>query len=333
MMSTNDTTTTRLSISGMRRYAACGYAYKLHQDGAPRRITAAIWYGGIVHRIIQRAYAGAAPSDAHEQVWAEECGSILAALEQWSDLHRACQASGKPNTRAREAWLVSHPSYRTLAEHLQQYQADVLSIYAWPKTASVQEYFLRSRTLVREHGDALLLPYAVMVEGNLIAPLPDVEALAPVALAVDDADEPQPYGLLQATIGATTVAGVPDVVAYEPDRRHWRIGNYKTAKTVLTPEALREDAQMGAYLMMAHQAGIIRAGASVAIGHIYVSDHVEAVWVDVTDRVGTAARRLVQQVEQTRALIEAEIFMPVKGLLNGYADRCTGCMFAHVCDA
>ena len=29
-MDTNDTNGTRLSVSGMRRYAACGYAYKLH---------------------------------------------------------------------------------------------------------------------------------------------------------------------------------------------------------------------------------------------------------------------------------------------------------------
>ena len=45
------------------------------------------------------------------------------------------------------------------------------------------------------------------------------------------------------------------------------------------------------------------------------------------------ARRLLQQVEQTRTLIETEIFMPVKGLLNGYADRCAGCVFTQLCDA
>jgi hypothetical protein len=60
-MNANDTNGTRLSVSGMRRYA-----YKLYRDGAPRRISASTWYGGLVHRIIQRAYAGAAPTDAHE---------------------------------------------------------------------------------------------------------------------------------------------------------------------------------------------------------------------------------------------------------------------------
>ena len=127
-MNANDTNGTRVSVSGMRRYAECGYAFKLHRDGAPRRISASTWYGGLVHRIIQRAYAGTAPTDAHEQVWAEECGSILAALEQWSDLHLAYQASGKPNTKAREAWLVSHPDYTTLAEHLLAYQTGVLGL-------------------------------------------------------------------------------------------------------------------------------------------------------------------------------------------------------------
>ena len=118
-MNTNDTP--RLSVSGMRRYAECGYAFKLHRNGTPQRISATAWFGGLVHRIIQRAYAGAAPTDAHEQVWAEACGSILTALEQWSDLHLDYQASGKPNTRAREAWLLSHPEYTTLAEVLQAY--------------------------------------------------------------------------------------------------------------------------------------------------------------------------------------------------------------------
>jgi hypothetical protein len=64
-----------------------------------------------------------------------------------------------------------------------------------------------------------------------------------------------------------------------------------------------------------------------------VSERVEAVWVDASDLVGMLPRRLVQQVEQTRALIDAGMFMPVKGLLHGYADRCAGCCFAHVCDA
>jgi hypothetical protein len=332
-MSMNDNTRTRLSVSGMRRYAECGYAFKLHRDGAPRRIAAAIWYGGIVHRILERAYAGATPTDAHEHVWAVECGSILAALEQWSDLHLAYQASGKPNTKAREAWLLSHPDYHTLGEHLQRYQSDVLSIYAWTKTASVQSFFLRSRTLVREHGDELLLPHAVMVEGNLMAPLPAGQELALDAVIADDDDEPRPYGLLQAIIGTTTIAGVPDVVAYDPDTRQWRIGDYKTSKTILTPDAIREDAQLNTYLIILHQAGIIPAGAAVSIGHIYVSDHVEAVWADASDLVGMLPRRLVQQVEQTHALIEAEIFMPVKGLLNGYTDRCAGCAYANVCDA
>ena len=169
-MSTNDTNDrTRLSVSGMRRYAECGYAYKLYRDGAPQRISATTWYGRLVHRILQRAYAGAAPSDAHEQVWAEECGSILAALKQWSDLHLAYQASGKPNTKAREAWLVSHPDYTTLAEHLLAYQTSVLGRLAWAQRATVQDFFLRSRTLVRAHGDALLLPNPVLVEGNLVA--------------------------------------------------------------------------------------------------------------------------------------------------------------------
>ncbi len=225
-MNTTDTNGTRLSVSGMRRYADCGYAFKLYRDGAPQRTSATTWYGGLVHRIVERAYAGATPTDAHGEVWAEECGSILAALEQWSDLHLAYQASGKPNTKARAAWLVSHPDYTTLAEHVLAYQTSVLGRLAWAQRATVQDFFLRSRTLVRAHGDALLLPNPVLVEGNLVAPLPDGAELAPVTPATDDGDdEPRPYGLLQGIIGTTTVVGVPDVVAYDPDTRHWRVAH------------------------------------------------------------------------------------------------------------
>ena len=330
-MDTNDTNALRLSISGMRRYAACGYAYKFHRDGLPQRITAPMWYGRLVHRIISRVYAGMAPTDAHEQVWAEECGSILPALEQWSHLHLAYLRSGKPNTKARAAWLVANPDYTALATELASYQADVLSLYRWSRTASVQELYARSRTLVREHGDELRVPGVVLVEGQLHAPLPEGSTFMPAALAPDDEGDGG-YGLLQGTIGTTTVAGVPDVVAYLPERTCWRVGDYKTSRTVLSPEALREDAQLNLYLALLHQAGVIPAGARVEIGQISLSDSVHAMWVDVSGRLGRVPRRLTQQVEQTRTMIEGRLFMPVKGLLNGYADRCEECLLAHVCD-
>ncbi len=47
----------------------------------------------------------------------------------WSDLHLAYEASGNPRTKARESWLASHPRYHELAEQIDQYQADVLSLY------------------------------------------------------------------------------------------------------------------------------------------------------------------------------------------------------------
>lgn len=332
MMTTN-AGSTRLSVSAMRRYAACGYAFKLHREGVPRRIGAAVWYGGLMHRIIQRAYAGAALVDAHEQVWTEECGSVFVALEGWSDLHAEMEASGNARTKARQTWLDSHPRYHELAEQLAQYQADVLSIYRWPKTASLGAYFLQSRTVVREHGDALLLPHAVMVEGAFRGVLPSGSEFVLDTSLADDDEEPRSYRLLDATIGATTVIGVPDVVTYDPDTDIWRIGDYKTSRIVLTPEVIREDVQLNVYLIMLHQCGMIPDRANVMLGQIYLSDRVEAVWVDASDLVARVPHRLVQQVEHTRTLIEAGVFMPVKGLLNGYADRCAGCMFAEQCDA
>ena len=160
--------------------------------------------------------------------------------------------------------------------------------------------------------------------------MPNGRTLDPAA-TVEGEDEPRPYGLLQGNIGATQVVGVPDVVAYDPKLCRWRVADYKTTRTVLTPDVLREDAQLNVYLVLLSQAGLIPAGAKVEIGHVYLSDGIQAVWVDVSDCLGTIPPRLAQQVEQTRAM--AGIFVPVRGLLNGYADRCAGCFFSHVCDA
>ena len=80
-----------------------------------------------------RITAWATPTDAHEQVWAAACRSILAALEQWSDLHLAYLTSGKPNTKAREARLLRHPD-TTLAAHLLTYQTEVLNLYVWSRS-------------------------------------------------------------------------------------------------------------------------------------------------------------------------------------------------------
>ncbi len=49
-----------LSVSALRRFAGCGYAYKLYMQGVPQRITATMWYGRLVHRIVQRVYADVA---------------------------------------------------------------------------------------------------------------------------------------------------------------------------------------------------------------------------------------------------------------------------------
>jgi hypothetical protein len=200
-------------------------------------------------------------------------------------------------------------------------------------TYTVQAYYLSSRTLVREHGDELMLPHPVMVEGRLIATLPGGRTREPVAIDAEDEDEPRPYSLLEGIIGMTRVVGVPDIVAYDPTLHRWRVADYKTSRTLLSPEALREDAQMHVYLVLLYQSGLIPDGADIAIGHLYLSDTVQAVWADVSDRFGTISRRLEQQVRQTRAMVEAGIFMPVRGLLNGYSDRCEGCFFSHICDA
>ena len=322
----------RLSVSSMRRYATCGYAYRLHQQGAPRRLSAA---SGTARS--STASSSASILAQHRPTRMNRYGQQNAAPSTLRSnggvtCTRRYLASGNPNTRARAAWLEANPDYATLAEQLATYQATVLGLYTWAQRASVQDFYLRSRTLVREHGTALVLPNAVMVEGNLITSAPEDGDVTPNDYSPDD-EEPRSYGVLEAMIGTTRVTGVPDIVTHNPRTRRWRVGDYKTSKTMLTPDEIREDAQLQLYLVLLQQTGIIPVGATVDIGQIYLSDHVEAVWVDASDLLGAPSERLVSQVEQIRLQIEAGIFMPVKGLLNGYLDRCSGCAFAHVCDA
>lgn len=329
-MDTNNSTGSRLSVSGIRRYSACGYAYKLHRDGVPEQTTAAMWYGRLMHRMLQRVYQGVTPTDAHWEVWREACGSILSALERWSDLHLAYLQSGAPHTKARAAWLVDHPDYTMLATRLAVYQTDVLGMVRWMCSASLQDRYLRSRTLVRTYGDELRVGGAVLFEGRVVAPLPIGSTFTSRAFV---SDEDGGSFRLRGTIGSTIVTGVPDVVAYNRERGCWRIGDYKTNRSRLSPAVLRDDAQLNLYRFLLHQAGVIPRNARVEIGQIYLTERVEAVWVDVSDRAGAVSLRLKQQVEQTGRLVDAGVFMPVKGLMSGSGDRCAACSFAHCCDA
>jgi hypothetical protein len=329
-MDTNNSTGPRLSVSGIRRYSVCGYAYKLHRDGVPERVTAAIWYERLMHRMLEHVYQGVTPIDAHWEVWKDECGSILSALERWSDLHLAYLQSGIPHSKARAAWLVDHPDYTVLATRLAVYQSDVLNGVCWTCSASLQDRYLRSRTLARTYGDELRVGGAVLIAGRMVAPLPTSSTFTSTARV---SDEDGGYALLRGTIGSATVVGIPDVVAYCRERDCWRIGDYKTNRSRLSPAVLRDDAQLNLYRVLLHQAGVIPRNARVEVGQIYLTERVESVWVDVSDRAGTVSLRLRQQVEQTGRLVEAGIFMPVKGLLNGPGNRCAACSFAHCCDA
>ncbi len=326
----------RLSISAVRRMLTCGESERLVRAGHRPAPTAAMWYGRLVHAIIARAYGGADLETAFGEVWTRECGGILPLLEQWAILHDdRLRHGGRAGTKARAAWEAAHPAYDALAARIAAYQETALQHYRWTTRGSVADYYWRSRQLVRAAAAALLLPGAVLVEGRLIGELPEGSTLHEHALALagTDGDDEEPDQIrLRGMLGRVEVVGVPDVVAYDAEVAVWRVADYKTSKTQLRADELRDDAQLQLYLHLLQQAGIIPAGAHVQVGHLYLSEALTAVWTEASDLLAPPSR-LHQQVELLARQIEREEYVPVRGVLNGWTDRCGDCLLAHACAA
>ncbi len=334
---TTDTQRPRLSISAVRRMLTCGESERLIRAGHRQQPTAAMWYGRLMHEIIALSYSGTSLPDAFAQVWTRECGGILPLLDQWAVLHADRRMNGgKAGTKARASWEAAHPLYEALGGEIAAYQGHVLQHYRWTKTGSVAEYYERSRRLVHADDPGLLLPGAVLVEGRLIADLPPGSALREDAVELggrDDDDEERRYARLRGTLGTTEVIGVPDVVTYDAEVDVWRVADYKTSKTHLNEAELRDDAQLHLYLHLLEHAGIVPPDARVLIGHIYLNDEVTTVWVEASDLLGIVRPRLARQVDLVARQIERSEFVPVRGILNGWSDRCGDCLLAHACCA
>lgn len=335
--STSDTQGTRLSISALRRMLTCGESERLIRAGHRQQPTASMWYGRLMHEIIALAYNGTPLPDAFTEVWRRECGGILPLLDQWAVMHADRRVNGgKAGTKARASWESAHPVYETLEAQIAVYQTHVLQQYRWTKTGSVAEYYERSKRLVHADEGGLLLSGAVLVEGRLIADLPPGSVLREDAIELggsDDDDEERRYARLRGMLGSVDVIGVPDVVTYDAEVDLWRIADYKTSKTQLRETDLRDDAQLQLYVHLARQAGIIPVGANVLVGHIYLSDVATPVWIDAPGLLETPHHRLVRQVELVARQIERSEFVPVRGILNGWNDRCGNCLLANACRA
>lgn len=334
---TNTTDELRLSVSQLRSFMHCGYAWKLiHERGHLRVMSAATFFGGLMHEVIRLAYGGLPMEAAHREVWERACDRVLPALEQWEALSADYALVGKPQTKAAQHWRADHPEYDELLRAIRTFQETALGHLRWGETTGLHDYYRRAVALLDYEPD-LLLPHPMLVEGMTIDEL-GVDAEGTFSQPDDTTgdkerdEEPRVYRPLCGTIGGISISGVPDIVALHPDGTTIRVGDYKTGRPV-GPDELAEDAQLAIYVALLRQHGTIAPGQKVEVGHIYLTEHGPLhVWVSDA-RLDHVLRRVEQQLQHTAALIRADLVISRKGVASGFLSPCTLCDVAHVCDA
>ena len=312
------------SMSRLRTfYSGCSYKYFLrYLQGYRGTYSSAVWLGSIVHTLIQQAYHGMPLAEAHRRVWLHACGSIYQELDIWYCLDLEYQAAGKAHTKARALWLEQHPAYTELARSIEAYRDEFLSEgYTWAKTASLTEYYRWSRRLMTLPRTHILLPYAVLVEGQSLLG-PDGEPASHEAAQVQ-------YHLLRGTLDGLPVVGVPDVVAVDPQGVVW-IADYKVMSHLMTQEETAGDGQLNLYVHLLRQAGRIAPDQPVHIGHIYPTERqgVQQVWARPSP---DALALLTTQVREMDRVVRARVFLPVRGIAVGAMSPCARCEVAEVC--
>lgn len=291
-----------LSISALRKALQCSLAYKLaYVDGSPRYMSAAAWFGSVMHETIRLAYAGLPIADATVAVWRQECGPVFADLEH----------------------LAEHVRDRAVFDQVRAFQETHLGHYAWGKH-SLPAFYRRALALAA-CGDQLIVERPLLVEG--LPPEQLTRVPQPVTHRSDEEANPA-YALLHGILGGVAVYGVPDVV-WEAEGTFF-IADYKTGREV-EPALLAEDAQLALYAELLRQNGVITPGKPVKVGHIYLgNDDVHQVWAN-TDTHNRLLETLSWQVSHVQALIDSGFFIPVYGVNTAFNYPCPYCDMRRVC--
>ncbi len=319
-----------LSISALRLWTQCGLAwqkrYVLGQRGSTH---ARAWRGSLTHSIIHQAYTGVPLSEAVDRVWETAVGPAMPSLRAWSHLDDEYSAMN-PRTKAAERWLEAHPDYHRLAHTIDAFRAEALGHLRWNDRDSLPDFYRSARRLAANPAAELLLPSPLLVEGS---PLDAFTPTLGVEAEVDeDGERTERLGLLHGELWGVPIVGVPDVVAKAEDGATLVL-DYKTGRTRLSADELAEDAQMALYVELLRQQGHLGERQDVRVGHRYISDkgEIATVWSH-TARLPKVLDRLSRQLATARALIDAGIVIPARGI-DPAMGPCSYCAYRQSCEA
>jgi hypothetical protein len=319
-----------LSISALRLWAQCGLAWqKRYVLGQRGRTHARAWRGGLTHAVIQLAYTGVSLPEAVERAWEAAVGPVLPDLRAWARLDDEYSAMS-PRTKAAERWLEAHPDYHRHAQAINAFRSEALGHLRWGERDSLTDFYRAARRLASNRAEDLLLASPLLVEGR------PLDALAPTLTVGpevgEDGESTEAPGLLRGELWGVPVYGVPDVVARAEDGAALVL-DYKTGRTRLSADELAEDAQMALYVELLRQQGHLDECQDVRIGHRYISERGEiaTVWSH-TARLPRVLDRLGRQLATARALFDAGIVMPARGI-DPAMGPCGYCAYRHSCEA
>lgn len=330
-----------LSVSQLRTFMHCGYAWRLiYERRHLRAQSAAAFYGRLAHQVIRLAYHGQPMEVAHQRVWAGAAGAVLPKLEQLITLDTEYAAAGKPQSKAAQLWRERHPEYDRLLRDIGTYQDTALGHLKWGEKASLASYYRRAVALL-DHEPDILLPNPILIEGQApggVEDQPETAGPSGDLLAADAAEDASDqerdggYTLLRGMIGGVAVVGVPDIVALHTDGATIRVGDYKTGRPIARDQ-VAQDAQLAIYTQLLRENGYIAPEQPVQVGHIYLTDSGPIqIWADAGHHTQVLGR-IEAQIAHTAALIEADLIISRKGIASGFMSPCAFCDVAHVCDA
>lgn len=322
-----------LSITQVRLFLACSHAWYLRYHlGHTPRVGAGAWFGRMMHEAIQRAYQGVSLDNAIRTTWERVCPPIVDRLNSLVKLDAEYATTGRPTTKAAQAWRDQHPGYDDLLYQIAEYQATALGHLHWGKSQSLADYYRRAVVLGKQEV-AIILDDPILVEGQPLRPIGTKPTAANEPTEADtflDEEGKVVHTPLIGIIGGVTVAGVPDVVARSGDAL--LVGDYKTGRSV-TEADLLEDAQLAIYVELLRQNHIIADSQPIKVGHITLGEHeATQLWVPALHHE-RLMRRIEHQFAHVAALIENDLTVPRKGIISGFTSPCALCDVAHVCDA